>query len=162
MTLRITWLVIYLLIVVAAAGAAGRFEPGTWYLAIAKPSWAVPSWVFGPVWSVLYVMMAVAMWRAWIGGHYARIGALIWWLLQLSLNVAWSWLFFELHRTGWAMVELFLLIGVVSLCTKAFATVSRGAVGLMTPYLLWLIYTFALNVAIWFMNGGGSGIFYND
>jgi tryptophan-rich sensory protein len=99
--------------------------------------------------------MAVAMWKVWVTGQQARLGALAWWLLQLTLNAAWSWLFFGLTRTGWAMAEMALLIGIVVLCIKAFSLVSKPAAWLMVPYLLWLGVAFALNFSVWSMNGGG-------
>lgn len=145
----------FLALVVAAAGFGSQFPAGEYYAMVNKPSWAPPPWVFGPVWSVLYVMMAVAMWKVWMTGQQARLGALAWWLLQLTLNAAWSWLFFGLTRTGWAMAEMALLIGVVVLCIKAFSLVSKPAAWLMLPYLLWLGVAFALNFSVWSMNGGG-------
>ena len=93
--------------------------------------------------------------EVWQTGHSVRVGALIWWLLQLALNAAWSWLFFGLNRIGWSMLEMTLLIGVVLLCIKAFSTISRTAAWLMTPYLLWLLFALALNFSIWSLNGGG-------
>jgi len=158
MITRYAWMAVFLLLVVVAAAIAGSFEAGEWYFMLRKPAWTPPSWVFGPVWSVLYVSMAVAMWLTWISAHDTRVGALVWWLLQLALNIAWSWLFFGLTRTGWAMAELLLLIGMVILCIRAFSASSRLAAVLMTPYLLWLIFAWALNFSIWTMNGGGLGI----
>jgi len=148
-------LAVFLALVVAAAGFGAQFPAGEYYAMINKPDWAPPPWLFGPVWSVLYVLMAVAMWKVWMTGQQARLGALAWWLLQLTLNAAWSWLFFGLTRTGWAMAEMALLIGIVVLCIKAFSLVSKPAAWLMLPYLLWLGVAFALNFSVWSMNGGG-------
>jgi len=145
----------FLALVVAAAGFGAQFPAGEYYAMINKPDWAPPPWLFGPVWSVLYVLMAVAMWKVWMTGQQARLGALAWWLLQLTLNAAWSWLFFGLTRTGWAMAEMALLIGIVVLCIKAFSLVSKPAAWLMLPYLVWLGVAFALNFSVWSMNGGG-------
>ena len=154
---RYAWLAIFLLLVVIAAAIASSFEAGEWYFLLRKPDWTPPAWVFGPVWSVLYVLMALAMWLVWISGDETRVGSLIWWLFQLGLNAAWSWLFFGLTRSGWSMAELLLLIGAVILCMKAFSSASRTAVLLMAPYLLWLVFAWVLNFAIWSMNGGGLG-----
>jgi tryptophan-rich sensory protein len=145
----------FLALVVAAAWFGAQFPAGEYYALINKPDWSPPPWLFGPVWSVLYVLMAVAMWKVWMTGQQARLGALAWWLLQLTLNAAWSWLFFGLTRTGWAMAEMALLIGIVVLCIKAFSQVSKPAAWLMVPYLLWLGVAFALNFSVWSMNGGG-------
>jgi tryptophan-rich sensory protein len=151
---------VFLLLVIAAAAFGSSFEAGEWYYALRKPDWTPPPWVFGPVWSILYLLMALAMWKVWLSGRYVRIGALIWWLLQLGLTAAWSWLFFGLHRPGWSMLEMALLIGVVLLCVKAFAAISRVAAWLMAPYLLWLLFAWALNYAIWSMNGGGLASYF--
>ena len=152
---RFTSLAVFLFLVIAAAGIGSQFPAGGYYALLDKPDWAPPAWLFGPVWSVLYVMIAVAMWQVWQTGQQARIGALVWWLLQLSLNAAWTWLFFGLTRTGWAMAEIAVLIGVVILCIKAFSLVSKSAAWLMLPYLLWLIFAFLLNFSLWSRNGGG-------
>jgi len=152
---RMVTLAVFLALVVMAAWLGSQFPAGEYYALINKPTWAPPAWLFGPVWSVLYVMMAVAMWLVWERGGQARLGALIWWLLQLGLNAAWTWLFFGLTRTGWAMAELGLLIGVVILCIKAFSLISKPAAWLMLPYLLWLVFALVLNFSIWSLNGGG-------
>ncbi len=155
MIMRYGSLAVFLLLVVAAAAFGGSFEAGTWYYTMYKPSWTPPTWAFGPAWAVLYVLMALAIWKVWLTRDHRRLGALAWWLLQLLLNAAWSWLFFGIHRSGWALLEMTLLIGTVILCIKAFSTVSRAASWLMVPYLLWLLYAWVLNFAIWSMNGGG-------
>lgn len=157
MNARYTSLGLFLLTVLLVAAFGGSFEAGAWYYALLKPAWTPPSWVFGPAWSVLYLLMAIAMWRVWVSGHPLRVGALLWWLLQLAFNAAWSWLFFGLHRIGWAMFEMAVLIGLVVLCIRAFWTISRAAAWLMVPYLLWLLFALALNFAIWRLNGGGIG-----
>lgn len=155
MMTRYAWLAVFLLLVVIAAAAAGSFEVGDWYFTMRKPGWTPPPWAFGPIWSVLYVLMALAMWQVWVSMHYTRVGALVWWLLQLGLNVAWSWLFFGLHRSGWAMAEMLLLIGFVILCGRAFFASSRVAAALLMPYLAWLLFAWVLNFSIWRLNGGG-------
>ena len=150
----------FLLLAVIAAFFGASFETGEWYhVVMKKPAWTPPAWLFGPVWAVLYAMMAVAAWKVWMTGHYNRLGALSWWGLQLLLNAAWSWLFFGLHRPGWAWLEMTLLIGVVVLCIRAFRLLSRPAAALMVPYLLWLIFAWFLNLVIWSMNGGPLGNF---
>ncbi len=146
---------VFLALVVAAAWLGAQFPAGEYYALLNKPAWSPPAWLFGPVWSILYVMIAVAMWKAWETGQQARLGALAWWLIQLALNAAWTWLFFGLTRTGWAIAEMALLIGMVILCIKAFSLISKPAAWLMLPYILWLGFAFALNFSIWSLNGGG-------
>jgi tryptophan-rich sensory protein len=141
-------------LVVFAAWLGAQFPAGDYYALLSKPAWAPPAWLFGPVWSLLYVLMAVAMWKVWLTGQQARIGALVWWLLQLAFNAAWAWLFFGLTRTGWAMAEIGLLIGLVIFCMKAFSAISKPAAWLMLPYLLWLCFALALNASIWLLSGG--------
>lgn len=152
---RMISLVVFLGLVVLAAWIGSQFPAGEYYALLNKPSWAPPAWLFGPAWSILYILMAVAMWKVWESGQQARLGALAWWLLQLGFNAAWTWLFFGLTRTGWAMVEMAVLIGLVILCIKAFSLISKPAAWLMLPYLLWLGFAFALNFSIWSLNGGG-------
>lgn len=154
MIARYASLAVFLLLVVGAAAFGSRFQAGDWYFELAKPAWTPPSWLFGPVWSALYVMMALAAWKVWLSGHISRVGALTWWALQLGLNAAWSWLFFGLERPGWAWIEMSLLIVLVVLCIRAFRLVSRPAAYLMLPYLLWLAFAWFLNLAIWTLNGG--------
>jgi tryptophan-rich sensory protein len=151
---RYASLTAFLSLVILAAAFGSSFEAGTWYQTMNKPSWTPPGWLFGPVWAVLYVMIALAAWKVWMTGHYARQSALAWWGLQLILNAAWSWLFFGLHRPGWAWLEMALLIVVVALCIRAFRPLSKPAANLMVPYLLWLVFAWVLNLAIWTMNGG--------
>jgi benzodiazapine receptor len=145
----------FLALVVLAAAIGASFEAGEWYFQkVNKPAWTPPAWLFGPVWSVLYLTMAMAAWKVWMTGHYSRVGALGWWGLQLVMNVAWSWLFFGLERPGWAWAEMSILIAVVLLCIKAFHLLSKPAAYLMLPYLAWLIFAWVLNLVIWTMNGG--------
>jgi tryptophan-rich sensory protein len=142
----------------AAAGFGALFTtpqtaPGGWYSQIQKPSWTPPSWLFGPVWSALYLMMAVAgwwVWRQW--GWAAQRGALSLFLVQLVLNAAWSWLFFGLRSPSLGMIGIVLLWIAILLTVLAFFRVSPLAGWLMVPYLLWVSYASALNFTIWRLN----------
>jgi tryptophan-rich sensory protein len=121
-----------------------------WYPALRKPSWTPPGWVFGPVWTLLYPLVAVAGWLAWREGR-CRIGALLY-LLQLTLNAAWPWLFFAERRLDLAFCGV-VGLGVAILGTIiAFWRVSRGAAALLVPYLVWVGFAAALNHAIWRLN----------
>ena len=155
---RLLSLAVFLALVVLASWLGAQFPSGEYYALINKPTWAPPAWLFAPVWAVLYALMALAMWRVWESGQQARTGALAWWLIQLVFNVAWTWLFFGLTRTGWAMAELGILIGLVILCMRAFWPVSRPATWLLLPYVLWLLFALALNFSIWSLNGGGISL----
>lgn len=145
---------VFLLLVVLAAGVAGQFEAGEWFYKLNRPFWTPPAWLFAVVWAVLYLMMAMAAWKVWLSGHHTRNGAMAWWAIQLLLNAAWSWMFFGLERTGWAWLEMSLLIAVVLFCIKVFHLASKSAASLMLPYLVWLVFMWILNFVLWNMNGG--------
>jgi tryptophan-rich sensory protein len=144
-------LAVFLVLTFAAATLGAQFMPGPWYAALAKPAWTPPNWIFAPVWSVLYVLIAVAAWLVWRRRPTVTL-PLVLWLMQLGLNAAWSWLFFGLERAGLAAIDITLLLATIIATTVAFARVSRLAAALFTPYLLWVAYAAALNIAIWQLN----------
>jgi tryptophan-rich sensory protein len=158
MNTRYASLAAFLVVVVIAAAISSSFAAGEWYFMLHKPSWTIPPWVFAPAWAVVYVSMAVAMWTVWTSGHHLRNGALTWWLLQLGLVIAWSWLFFGENRSGWSMSAMLFLVGITIMCIKVFAAPSRMAAVLLLPWLLWVVYLWILNIAIWLLNGGGFGV----
>jgi len=125
-----------------------------WYPGLVKPSWTPPSWVFGPVWTLLYPLVAVAGWLAWREGR-SRVGTLLF-LLQLSLNAAWPWIFFGERRIDLALLCVALLWLAILGTIRAFWRVSRGAAVLLLPYFGWVGFGTALNAAIWFLNVGGA------
>jgi len=148
-------LAVFLLLVIIASLVGAGFEAGEWFhVTIIQPSWTPPYWLFGQVWTLLYVLMALAAWMVWLTGHYSRIQALIWWALLLLLNVGWSFLIFGLHRPGWALPLLGLTIGIAIFCIRAFSRLSRPAALLMTPYLVWIVFLWVFNFSIWALNGG--------
>lgn len=137
-----------------AAAFGGLFGPSEWYAQLRKPAWNPPGWLFGPVWSALYTLMAVAAWLVWRrGGFAAQRPALMRFLAQLALNAAWTPLFFGLHRPGAALAELLLLWVAILATTTAFFKVSHPAGWLMLPYLAWTSFAAALNAALWRLNG---------
>ena len=101
MNSRYASLAVFLLLVILAAAIGSTFEAGEWYFRLEQPAWTPPPWLFGPVWSVLYLLMAVAAWKVWQTGHRNRLNTLVWWVIQLVMNAGWSWLFFGLERPGW-------------------------------------------------------------
>ena len=139
----------------AAAGASGVIcRPGAWYQTLAKPAWRPPDRLFGPVWLVLYVMIAVAGWRVWqIGGAGSGL-ALALYGVQLMLNGLWSVVFFGLRRPGWGLVEIVGLWSVLLATTAAFAAVDTVAAGLLVPYVLWVTFAVALSYRVWQLNRG--------
>lgn len=148
-------LVVFIAIVAAAAITGGQFMPGEWYAQLAKPSWTPPGWLFGPVWTVLYVMIALAGWLVWRDGKRAAIPLALWGA-QMVLNAAWSWLFFGLHRPGTALVEILVLLALIAAFALAAWPVSRTASILFVPYALWVSFATALNFAIWRLNPGAT------
>ncbi len=143
----------WLLLCFAAASPGALCPPGEWYAALNKPSWNPPGWVFGPVWSALYTMMAVAAWLVWRrGGFAAQRRALVPFFAQLALNAAWTPLFFGLHRPGLAFAEILLLWLAIAWTIVAFWRVHRVAAGLLCPYLAWVSFAAALNGTLWRLN----------
>ncbi|MCG6920384.1 MAG: tryptophan-rich sensory protein [Acidobacteria bacterium] len=121
-----------------------------WYAPLAKPAWTPPGWVFGPVWTILYPLMAVAGWTVWREGR-SRIAVLLF-LLQLALNAAWPWLFFGCRRPDWAFFDIVALTIVIVATIVAFYRVRRRAAFLLVPYLAWVVFAGALNFAVWQLN----------
>ena len=137
----------------AVAGLGARYAPGPDYAALLKPSWTPPPGVFPPVWTTLYLMMAVAAWLVWQRfGFRGAPAALALFLGQLTLNALWSWLFFGLQRRGLALVDVGLLWVLIALTLAAFWRRSVPAGALLIPYLAWVTFAVALNFAIWRLN----------
>ena len=152
---QILALVGWLLLCFGAAALGGLFMPGEWYASLRKPAWNPPSWVFGPVWTALYTMMAVAAWLVWRhGGFAARRRPLILFLVQLALNAAWTPLFFGLQQPGWAFAEIVLLWLAIAATLAAFRPVSPAAAWLLAPYLAWVSFAALLNFSLWRLNAG--------
>jgi len=130
-----------------------RFAPGAWYQALDKPSWNPPNWIFGPVWTLLYILIAVSGWLVWKEkGFEGATAALSLFGVQLVLNAAWSWLFFGLHRPGWALAEILVLWLSIALLTWMFWQIRPLAGALLLPYLAWVGFAAFLNGTIWRLN----------
>ena len=146
-------LLAFLLLAFAAGGIGSLLQGsdvGARYLAFERPVWAPPEWAFGVVWPVLYVLIGVAAWRVWrhTGGVRVAAWPLGLWAVQLVLNAAWPGVFFG-GDARWAAVAVILALDVVVVATVvAFARVERVAAALLLPYLAWILYATALNVAI--------------
>jgi len=143
----------WLVLCFAAACTAIFVSTDGWYAGLSKPSWNPPAWVFGPAWSLLYVLMAVAAWLIWReGGWKAQGRALGLFLLQWLLNALWTPLFFGLHRPGLAFVEIVILWLVIAATLVSFWRVRKVAGVLLVPYLAWVSFAAALNFTIWRLN----------
>jgi translocator protein len=138
------------LLVGALAGFATSQSVTTWYTTLVKPSWTPPNWLFAPAWTVLYIMMAVAAWLVWKAGEAK--GALMLWAGQLALNFSWSFLFFGAQSPGLGLINIILMWLAIAVTIFAFALRSRLAAFLMVPYLCWVSYATALNIAIYQLN----------
>jgi translocator protein len=167
-------LFIWILICFAASGVGAVAVNQTldsWYVMLRKPSWNPPNWVFGPVWTALYTMMAVSAWLTWRRRLYTMMAvsawltwrrrlecpagvrvALGWFAVQLVLNALWSWLFFAWRQPGWGFAEIIILSFAIAMTMGSEWRVSRPAALLMVPYLAWVTFASALNGAIWRLN----------
>jgi tryptophan-rich sensory protein len=151
MTRSIAALLVFLACAFGAASTGYFFPPGDWYAGIQKPFFNPPAWIFGPVWTVLYLMMSGAAWLAWQQtGWRSRPIAL--WFGQIALNALWTPLFFGLHWLGIALLELAALWVLILLTLLAFRQVSRLAAWLMAPYLAWVSFAWVLNLSLWWLN----------
>lgn len=140
----------------SALGAIGSMNAPVFYRELNLPSFAPPAWWFGPVWTVLYGLMAISawlVWRQWFQNPAAANGLKLF-MVQLALNALWSWLFFAWYLGAIAFVEIILLWLTIVLTLVSFWRVSRWAVLLMLPYLAWVTFAAALSFSIWQQNPG--------
>ncbi|QFU17830.1 TspO/MBR family protein [Microvirga thermotolerans] len=143
---------------VAAASVLGSVATmpniPTWYATLAKPGFTPPNWVFGPVWTLLYAMMAYALWRilALPKDRPGRRGAVAAFFVQLALNALWSWAFFGAHSPLAGLVVILALLVAIVATIRAFLPLDRAAALLLVPYLAWVAYATALNAAVWRLN----------
>lgn len=141
------------LVVFAAGGAITATSAGSWYQQLNKPSYNPPDWVFGPVWTALYILMAIAAWRVWRGERtrlqWKAIGVFA---LQLGLNLVWTFLFFGMRRIDLALIEILILLLAIMANAILFYGIDRWAGVLFAPYLLWVAYAVMLNGSLWLLN----------
>lgn len=150
-------LVLFLLICFGVAWTGAQVSPGiassNWYDQLNKPDWNPPAWLFGPVWTILYTMMAIAAWRIWRKlGFTGGSTELSWFAVQLLLNGLWSQLFFNAQNPGLAFVEILFLLSAIIATTIYFYREDRLAGYLMVPYILWVAFATVLNGTIWIIN----------
>ena len=135
--------------------AGTSIDAGTFYSQLERPAWAPPGWLFGPVWSVLYALMAVAAWWVWRKrGIAGARGALLLFIAQLAANALWSWLFFAWHEGGLAFAEVVLLWCLVTATVISFRRISTFAAALLVPYWAWVTFASALTFSVWKLNPG--------
>ncbi|HEL2957715.1 TPA: tryptophan-rich sensory protein [Stenotrophomonas maltophilia] len=137
----------------AALGAWASTSAASFYANLVLPSWAPPARVFGPVWTLLYAMMAIAAWLVWRErGWRGAWPALSLYLLQLAINALWSWLFFGWKLGALAFIDILVLLVLVCAIIFAFARIHRGAAVMLLPYLAWISFAAALNFSVWQAN----------
>ena len=153
------WIALSLL--AGAVGGYASLNAREFYAALARPGWAPPGWLFGPVWTVLYVLMGVAAWLVWrepvVPGSAPdaiRRRGLVLFVAQLVLNALWTWIFFAWRAGAWAFAEIVVLWLLIATTMALFGRVRRPAAWLLAPYLAWVTYATALTLALWRANPG--------
>lgn len=142
----------------AVVGAIGSMNAPQFYGQLVQPEWAPPTWLFGPVWTVLYAMMGFAAWLVWRKGpSRAVLLALIVFFVQLVLNTLWSWLFFAWQSGAGAFAGIVLLWLMIALCIVLFRRIQPLSGYLLLPYLAWVSFASTLNFALWQANPGILG-----
>lgn len=152
---QVAALVLLLLItyLAAAIGSIGSLNAPQFYRELQLPGWAPPSWLFGPAWSLLYTLMAIAAWLVWRSGSLRNTAsALQLYGVHLVVNALWSWLFFAWYQGGAALVNILILWLLIALMMRVFWRHSRLASAMLLPYLLWVSFASVLNWSIWQLN----------
>lgn len=137
----------------AAVGVTASISAPSFYAQLVRPSWSPPTWLFGPVWTFLYVLMAISAWLVWRKPG-PKAGALTLFVVQLVANALWSWLFFAWHQGALATIEIVVLLALIVATARAFARTSRTAAWLLVPYALWVSFATALTWTLWRANPG--------
>ena len=146
-------LLLILAITFIASGIGGfvtTFFKDPWYSEIALPSFNPPSWVFAPVWTTLYVLMSVAIWKVWINSFDVKILKI--YFIHLFFNGTWSIIFFGFHQIGLALINLVAILIFIIILMKIYLKVDKISFYLMTPYFLWSSYALILNSSIFILN----------
>lgn len=144
-------LAVFLIVTAAVASVGAAFGPGSWYAGLTKPAWVPPNWLFPVVWTILYVMIAVAGWLVWCARGFGSLFAI--WSVGLVANGAWTWLMFGQKQIGLALLDIAVLWLLIGAFVVAAWRVSRAAALLYLPYWVWVTFAAALNFSIWRLNG---------
>jgi len=126
----------------------------TWYAALNKPFFTPPNWLFAPAWTTLFILMGIALFLVWIKGFKKKEvkGAMLFFLIQLILNVAWSFYFFYWKTPFWALIDIIILWFFILLTLIQFWKINKTAGALLIPYLLWVSFASLLNYSVWKLN----------
>jgi len=152
-----SWLMLIVFLAIClGVGALGSIPTAKsvrdWYPTLQKPPGTPPSWVFGPVWTTLYVLMAVSAWQVWREYGWGARAALLIFFAQLALNLAWSGIFFGARQIGFALFEIIVLWLAILFNVVVFFPLNTVSAYLLLPYLLWVTYASYLNCGIWLLN----------
>lgn len=148
---RFVPLVLFLILVVGGGALIGvSTAPGEWYASLNKPAFNPPGWIFGPVWTLLYILIAIAGWRTWMRTN--TDGAMSIWWVQLGLNFLWSPLFFGLEMPGVALVVILAMLVTIILFIRKTWEPDRVSATLFLPYLAWVAFATLLNASIVVLN----------
>ena len=143
-----------ILLITFIASAIGGFTTASfkepWYSEIALPSYNPPSWVFGPVWTILYIMMSIAIWKIWIDFYDKKI--LRYYFIHLFFNATWSIVFFGFHQIGLALINLIIILFFILILLKIYFVKNKISFYLMLPYFIWSTYALILNASIFILN----------
>jgi tryptophan-rich sensory protein len=150
-------LLIAIAVPVGTGALAGYFTASgvdTWYRTIEKPAWNPPDAVFAPVWTTLYILMGIAFYLVWKSNAAPELKrrATVMWIVQLVLNAAWSFLFFNRHAIGLALIEIIILWLAILLTIILFARIRKVAAWLLVPYISWVSFATILTYTIWKLN----------
>jgi translocator protein len=153
-------LIISILICLGAAFIGSAFTTpsiASWYSTLQKPSFTPPNWLFAPAWTILFIMMGIALSLIWQKGFKKNTAlkakkAIIIFFIQLALNVAWSFLFFYWHSPFWALIDIIVLWAFILLTLIKFWEINKTAGGLLIPYLAWVTFASSLNFAVYRLN----------
>jgi tryptophan-rich sensory protein len=136
-----------------ALGALASVSAQSFYADLVQPAWAPPPWLFGPVWTALYILMGLAAWLTWREGPSSIVRRALWlFAVQLALNALWTWIFFAWRLGALALAEILLLCGLIGLTAGRFARIRTLAGLLLWPYFAWVAFASALNAALWLAN----------
>lgn len=144
--------------VAGGVGAIASASAGAFYGQLSQPSWAPPAWLFGPVWSVLYILIGVAAWLVWRKHGFSGAATALWlFCIQLLANALWTWLFFVWHLGALSLAEILVLWLLIAATIFAFWRLQRLAALMLLPYLAWVSFASALTFSLWRLNSNLLG-----
>lgn len=154
---QINWVkLVTSLVICQAAGGIGALATTpkiqTWYATLNKPFFQPPNWLFGPVWTLLFLLMGISLYMVWEKKKKLTDPIFNWFWIQLLLNILWSYLFFGAERPGWALVEILGLWWAIKMTMKSFVKAGKTPVRLLIPYLAWVSFATLLNGFVWWLN----------